>query len=116
VVSWFQFFRSNKQLTAKLWRLVHACHIRGLCSIACATIPDCVEKRVNHVEKGSLTGNGLAGNGNVYFVPTGCYCFRKTWGRCSILDVWLAVVMNLSLPYLLKSPYIFCLMCFEIQQ
>lgn len=32
------------------------------------TIQDCVEKRVNRVENGSLTGSGLASNGNVCFV------------------------------------------------
>jgi hypothetical protein len=72
-VQWFLgfiFFRSGKRLTSKLWQLVHACHIRGLCSIACATIQGCVERRVNHVENRSLTGNGLAGNGNICFVLT----------------------------------------------
>jgi hypothetical protein len=76
---------------------------------------DCIEKRANHAGKGSLTGKGLAGNGNICFVPTGCYCFRENLGQIQHLDVLLAVVMNLSLPYLLKSQYS-CLMCFEIQQ
>lgn len=53
--------RSNKQLTAKLWRLVHACHARGLFSIACATVQGCVN-RMNAEENGSLNGNGLADN------------------------------------------------------
>ena len=44
---------------------------------------------MNHVENGSLTGNGLAGNGNVCFVPARCYCLRENLGqvkhlRCSV--------------------------------
>ena len=41
------------------------------------TIQDGVEKRVNHVEN----GNGLAGNGNICFVPTRCYCLRENLGQ-----------------------------------
>jgi hypothetical protein len=68
---------------------VNACHIQGLSSIACATIQDGVEKRVNHVENGSLMGHGFAGNGNVCFVPTRCYCLRENLGqvkhlRCTV--------------------------------
>ncbi|GFG29074.1 hypothetical protein Cfor_03216, partial [Coptotermes formosanus] len=48
---------SNKQLTAKLWRLVHAHHVRGICSIACVTIQDCVEKRMNRDQSGPLNEN-----------------------------------------------------------
>ena len=56
-------------------------HTRGLCSIACVAIQECVEKRMNHVENGSLTGNGLAGNGNICFVSTRCYCLRENLGQ-----------------------------------
>jgi len=116
VVSWFQIFRSNKQLTSKLWRLVHACHIRGLCSIACATIQDGVEKRVNHVENGSLTGNRLAGNGNICFVLTRCYCLRENLGLVKHLRCTVGNGHEFKVVLPLISPYSFCLMCFEIQQ
>jgi len=44
---------------------------------------------VNHDGNGSLTGNGLASNGNVCFVSTRCYCLRENLGqmkrlRCTV--------------------------------
>jgi hypothetical protein len=68
--AWFSFFRSNKQLVAKLWHLVHACHARGLFSIVCATAQGCANDIMDRKENGSFNADGLADNGNTGFLFT----------------------------------------------